>query len=83
MCSMLFSWENLIVSMSTSSPAGTLKFDDGRNNLMNEEIQRKLVTTNQGGEVFTITDRGRKIDQTRKGCPKSRGRSKSRRGRIT
>ena len=83
MCSMPDSWENLIVSISTSAPAGTLKFDDVSSNLMNEELRRKSVTENQGGEALTIADRGRKIDRTRKGSSKSRGRSKSRRGRIT
>jgi hypothetical protein len=31
-------WENMIVAMSTSAPARTLKFDDVSNNLMNEEL---------------------------------------------
>ena len=44
MCSMPDSWENLIVSISTSAPAGTLNFDDVSSNLMNEELRRKLVT---------------------------------------
>ena len=35
MCSMPDNWENLIVSISTSAPAGTLKFDDVSSNLMN------------------------------------------------
>ena len=38
MCSMLDNWENLIVSISTSAPAGTLKFDDVSSSLMNEEL---------------------------------------------
>ena len=37
MCSMPDSWENLVVAMSTSAPARTLKFDDVSNSLMNEE----------------------------------------------
>ena len=41
------------------------------------------MTENQGGDALTIADHGRKIDRTRHGCSKSRGRSKSRRGRIT
>ena len=38
MCSMLDSWENLIVAMSTSTTIGTLKFDDVSSSLMNEEL---------------------------------------------
>ena len=38
MCSMPDNWENLIVSISTSSLARTLKFDDISSNLMNEEL---------------------------------------------
>jgi hypothetical protein len=38
MCSMPDNWENMIVAMSTSAPARTLKFDDVSNNLMNEEL---------------------------------------------
>ena len=46
MCSILDSWENLIVDMGTSTPIGTLKFDDVRNNLMQEELQRKSIIEN-------------------------------------
>ena len=83
MCSMPDNWENLIVAISTSAPTGTLKFDDVSSNLMNEELRRKQVKENQGGEALTIVDRGRKIDKTRQGRSKSRGGSKTRRGRIT
>ena len=38
MCYMPDSWENLIVAMSTSTTAGTPKFDDINNSLMNEEL---------------------------------------------
>ena len=68
-------WENLIVSISTSAPTGTLKFDDVSSSLMNEELRQKSVTENQAGEALTIADCGRKIDRTRQGRSKSRGRS--------
>ena len=38
MCSMPDSWENLIVSISNSTPVGTLNFDDVSSNLMNEGL---------------------------------------------
>ena len=38
MCSMPDSWDNLMVAISTSAPAGTLKFDDVSSSLMNEEL---------------------------------------------
>ena len=72
MCSMLDNWENSIVSMSTSDPTRTMKFDDVSNRLMNEELQQSIIE-NQGREALTITGRGRKIDQNRKGRSKSRG----------
>ena len=46
MCCMPDSWETLIVSISTSAPAGTLKFDDVSSSLMNEELRRKSVNKN-------------------------------------
>ena len=63
MCSMPDSWENLIVAMSTSAAIGTLNFDDVSSSLMNEELQRKSVAKNQGGEVLALADRGRRIDR--------------------
>ena len=36
MCSMPDSWKNLIVSMSTSAPPGTLKFDHVSSSLMKD-----------------------------------------------
>lgn len=62
MCSMSNSWENLIVAMSTSATTGTLKFDDVSNSLMNEELQRKSIAENQGGEALALADRGRRMD---------------------
>ena len=38
MCSMLDSWENLIIAMSTSKTTRALNFDDVSNDLMNEEL---------------------------------------------
>ena len=38
LCSMPDSWVNLIVAMSTSTPVGTLKFDEISSSLMNEEL---------------------------------------------
>jgi hypothetical protein len=38
MCSMLDNQENLIISMSTLDPVGTLRFDDVSINLMNVEL---------------------------------------------
>ena len=67
MCSMPDSWENLIVAMSTSTPAGTLKFDDVSNSLMNEELRRKSTIENQRGEALTLANCGRKSDQNRQG----------------
>ena len=46
MCFMIENWENSIVAMTTSSPTGTLNFDDVSISLMNEELQHKLVTEN-------------------------------------
>ena len=46
MCSMPKSWENLIVAMSTSIAARTLKFDDVSSSLMNEELRRKSIVEN-------------------------------------
>ena len=46
MCFMIENWENSIVAMTTSSPTGTLNFDDVSSSLMNEELQHKLVTEN-------------------------------------
>ena len=46
MCSMRDSWENLIVSMSTSTTIGTLKFDDVSGSLMNEELRCKSIVEN-------------------------------------
>ena len=63
MCSMPDSWENLIVAMSTSTTTGTLKFDDVRNSLMNEELRRKSIAENQGGEALALADRGRRMDR--------------------
>jgi len=68
MCSMPDSGENLIAAMSTSATAGTLKFDDVSSSLMNEELRRKLIAENEGGG--------------RQGRSRSRGQSKSRRGKI-
>jgi hypothetical protein len=82
MCSMPDSWENLIVAMSTSTTTGTLKFDDVSSSLMNEELRRKSIAENQGGEALALADRGRRMDRGRQGRSRSRGRSKSRRGRI-
>ena len=44
MCSVPDNWENMIVPISTSTPARTLKFDDVSRSLMNEELRQKLVT---------------------------------------
>ena len=46
MCFMIENWENSIVAMTTSSPIGTLNFDDVSSNLMNENLGHKLVTKN-------------------------------------
>ena len=56
-----------IVDMSTSAPAGTLKFDDVSSNLMNEELRRKSIAENQGGEALALADCGRRIDRGRQG----------------
>jgi hypothetical protein len=74
----------MIVAMSTSTPIGTLKFDDViSSNLMNEVLQCKSIIQNQGGESLTLVDHERKIDRNRQGHSRSRGRSKLRRGRLT
>ena len=83
MCSMPDSWENLIVAINTSATVGTLKFDDVFSSLMNEELRRKSTTESKGGEALTITDRGRKIERSNQGHSRSRGKSKSRRGKLT
>ena len=57
MCSMPNSWENLIVAISPSTPAGTLNFDNVSSNLMNEELRRKSILENQGGEALALVDR--------------------------
>lgn len=75
------SWENLIVAINTSKLGGTLKFDDVSSNLKNEELWCKSMTQNQRGEA--LVDHNRKFDWNQQGLSKSRGRSKSRRGRIT
>jgi len=82
MCSMPDSWENLIVAMSTSTNIGTLKFDDVNSSLMNEELRRKSIAENQGGEALALAHRGRRMDRGWQGRSRARGRSKSRRGRI-
>ena len=82
MCSMPDSWENLIVAMSTSAPVCTLNFDDVSSSLMNEDLRRKSIAENQGGEALALANRGRRIDRGRQGRSRSRCRSKSRRGRI-
>ena len=61
------SWKNLIVAMSTSAPAGTLKFDDVSSSLMNEELRCKSIVENQGGEALALSDLGRRIDRGRQG----------------
>jgi len=38
MFSMMDSWKNLIVAIITLTLVGTLKFDDVRSNLMNDEL---------------------------------------------
>jgi hypothetical protein len=76
-------WENLIVAMSTSHTARTLKFDDVSNNLMNEELRHKSITENQGGEALTLADRGRKIDRGPSRVFKVKRQIKIRRGRLT
>ena len=65
MCSMPDSWDNLMVAISTSAPAGTLKFDDVSSSLMNEELRWKSMIENHGGEALSIADRGRKMDRGR------------------
>lgn len=82
MCSMPDSWENLIVASNTSAPAGTLNFDNVSSSLMNEELQRKSISKNQGGEALALSDHGRKIECDGRWHSKSRGRSKSSNGRI-
>ena len=49
---------------------------------MNEELRRKSIAKNQGGEALALADRGRRMDQGWQGRSRSRGRSKLRRGRI-
>ena len=61
-CSMLDSWDNLIVVISTLAPAGTLNFDNDSSSLMNEELQHKSISENQGGEALALSDGGRKIE---------------------
>lgn len=73
MCSMPNSWENLIVAMSTSTTTGTLKFDDLNISLMNEELRRKSIAENQGGEALALADCGRRMDRGRQGRSRSRG----------
>ena len=63
MCYMLDNWENLIIAMSTSTTTGTLKFDDLSSSLMNEELQRKSIAENQGGDALALADRGRRMDR--------------------
>ena len=62
MCSMPDSWENLIVAVSTSTTAGTMKFDDVSSSLMNEELRHKSIVENQGGEALALANRGRRMD---------------------
>ena len=73
MCSMPENSKNLSVCMITSTPVGTLKFDDVSNSLMNEELRHKSIAENQGGEALALADRGRKMDRGRQGRSRSRG----------
>ena len=82
LCSMPNSWENLIVAINTSTPAGTLNFDNDSSSLMSKELQHKSISENQGGEALALSDGGRKIEHDGRWHSKSRGRSKSRNGRI-
>ena len=61
------------MAMSTSTPARTLKFDDVSSSLMNEELRRKSIAENQGGEALALADRGRRIDRGRQGRSRLRG----------
>ena len=62
MCFMIENWENSIVAMTTSSPTGTLNFDDVSSSLMNEELRCKSILENQGGEALALADHGKRMD---------------------
>jgi len=68
--------------MITSTAAGTLKFDDVNNILINEELRHKSIAETEGGEAIALVDHGRIIGQGQQGCSRSRGRSKSRRDKL-
>lgn len=62
MCSMPYSWENLIVVINTSAAEWTLKFDNVSSHLMNEELHCKSISENQGGESLALSGHGRNIE---------------------
>jgi hypothetical protein len=49
---------------------------------MNEKLRHKSIIKNQGGETLSLINCSRKIVQSRQGHSRSRGRSKSRRGKL-
>ncbi|KAF8400920.1 hypothetical protein HHK36_014223 [Tetracentron sinense] len=76
-------WENLVAAVSNAEPEGGLTFAYVTDRLLNEEIRRKSNPTEfLKSKALAMEERGRSVNRSHQGRDKSKGRSKSRRGKI-
>ncbi|KAK2971084.1 hypothetical protein RJ640_022639 [Escallonia rubra] len=80
LCSLLDSWNNLVMTMSNSTISGTLTLNDVVSSVMNDEMRRKTIGDGISSSIASsVESRGRQNNkQNNRGRSPTRGRSKSR-----
>ena len=82
LCSLLESWNGLVMAVSNSIPgSGPLKYDDAIGVILSKETHKKSLGGSTLGSALNAQSRGRmtKRGNNSENCGKSRGKSKGRR----